>query len=108
MIEQSELLFFDRALPDVFAYARWYGQPIDEIRSACKVFRYKPQVFFLRPWQEIYVTDDERKMTYNQSLIFDRYLEEAYLNSNYNLVEVPKGSVEERVNFVLANIDRIK
>jgi hypothetical protein len=40
---------------------------------------------------EIYTTDDERTMSFEATLPFQRLIEEAYEEAGYELVEVPEG-----------------
>jgi predicted ATPase len=53
-----------------------------------------------RPWAEIYTTDDERTMSFEATLPFQRLMEEAYEEAGYELVEIPRGSIAERGTFV--------
>lgn len=98
------LVYFDRGIPDVIAYARLYDLPLDEIEQACQRHRYNSQVFILPPWEEIYSTDEERKMNFEETVRFHEFLVEAYRRSNYQLIEVPCVSVKSRVDFVLGRL----
>ena len=97
-------IYFDRGIPDVIAYARWYGLDLNEIEKACQSHRYHSQIFMLPPWEDIYSTDEERKMTFEQSVRFHGFLEDAYKSSNYQLIEVPCASAKIRADFVLGKL----
>lgn len=98
----SMIHFFDRGIPDSLGYAEMEQLPVsEEMDRAGKELRYNDTVFILPPWEAIYRTDTERKQTWEEALrTFDK-LKETYLKYGYNLVEVPKGPIEERVRFVL-------
>jgi predicted ATPase len=59
------------------------------------------RIFILPPWEEIYVSDDERYENYEQAKLIYNHLVETYQKYGYNLIEVPKGTVEERTNYIL-------
>jgi predicted ATPase len=44
--------------------------------------------------------DDERTMTYEATIPFHSALIDAYERSGYDLVVIPRGSIEERAAFV--------
>jgi predicted ATPase len=59
------------------------------------------KVFVLPPWEAIYESDEARYENFEQAkLIFD-HLIETYKNYGYHLIEVPTGTVEERMAFIL-------
>ncbi len=95
---------FDRGVPDCVAYATVLG--IDPTPSilASEVHRYDGEVLVLEPWEEIYVIDDERKMSFAATLAFQAAIVDAYRRAAYTLVDVPRGSVEDRAGFVRAFI----
>lgn len=97
-------VLFDRGVPDCIAYARYLGtDPTPSIRAAGE-HRYDRSVLVLRPWAEIYGTDDERKMTFEATLRFQRHIDACYREAGYQLVEVPRGSIQDRVEFILTFI----
>lgn len=105
-IDFKSLVLFDRGIPDVIAYAKWYNLSLDKIQKACYEMKYRQEVFLLSPWKDIYSTDEERKMSFDQTIIFHEYLKDAYKNAGYKLIEVPQNSVEERFNFILEIISK--
>lgn len=100
----TELIFFDRGIPDVFAYMDFMGStypPIFKDRS--KEHEYS-SVFLMPPWKDIYTSDNERYESYEESLEIYKYIKQAYLQLGYTITEVPFGSVKERTNFILESL----
>jgi predicted ATPase len=95
---------FDRGVPDCIAYAQILGVDPMPSAQAAAVHRYNPVALVTKPWEEIYTTDDERKMTFAHTVEFQRFIELAYQICGYTLVEVPRGSIEQRAAFVLASL----
>ncbi len=97
----AEMVFFDRGLPDIFAYMNYIGQDYpDKFVQVCKNHRYD-FVFLMPPWEEIYITDNERYESFEQALAIHNHLMKAYESLEYSVVLVPAAPVEERADFVL-------
>ena len=62
------------------------------------------KVFILMPWKDIYIQDNERYETFEQASEIHEYLIKWYTSFNYELVEVPQSTLENRVDFILNNI----
>lgn len=100
----AEVVFIDRGVPDVVAYMDYFGNEYPPLfRDACKQYSYDT-VFLLPPWKEIYVSDNERYESFEQAVSIHDHLEESYLRSGYNPIEVPTGSVEERFSFIVDHL----
>jgi predicted ATPase len=98
-------VFFDRGVPDVIGYLRLCGLPIPEhIRNAATAFRYNRTVFIAPPWPEIFRQDRERKQDFEEAVRTYRSLVETYTEQQYELRELPRVSVEARIEFVLENV----
>lgn len=99
--DQAEIIFLDRGIPDILAYMHYIGDSYPSFfDEACSENQYS-KVFVLPPWEEIYESDEARYENFEQAkLIFD-HLKETYQKYNYNLIEVPKGTIEERIKFIL-------
>ncbi|MNX90479.1 hypothetical protein D3C86_1225330 [compost metagenome] len=107
--DDNAIRFFDRGLPDSLAYAEMEQLPVsEEMEQAGRNLRYNQTVFILPPWEEIYHTDNERKQTWEEALWTFEKLKETYLKYGYELIEVPRGTVEERVGFVLGKMPSIR
>lgn len=105
-LERGQSVLFDRGIPDCVAYARQLGGDPEPCRRAAAVYRYYPIVLVARPWAEIYSTDDERTMSFEATLPFQRLMEAAYGEAGYELVEIPRGSIAERGAFVRDFLDQ--
>ena len=99
--------FFDRGVPDVVAYAIRFGVETAALEDAVRRHRYHERVFVLPPWREIFVNDDLRGATYEDYLEFHVLIARTYERLGYTLVEVPKGPVEMRADFLEATVERI-
>ncbi|NNL08895.1 MAG: ATP-binding protein [Croceitalea sp.] len=98
------LYFFDRGLPDVIAYMDYFNQSCGhEFITTCQKHRYDA-IFILPPWKEIYVSDNERLESFEQAEALHGHLMQAYNKFNYNPIEVPKSTVEDRITFILNKI----
>ena len=101
----KEPVFLDRGIPDVLAYLKYLGTPSPELFSeACENYKYR-QVFILPPWKEIYLNDNERYESFEQAESIFQHLKNTYLSFGYQLLEVPKISVEGRKDFILNNLE---
>jgi predicted ATPase len=93
--------FFDRGLPDCIAYARWFDVDPSAAIELSNRYRYHNEALILAPWADIYTTDDERIMTYEMTVGFHEVIEATYIESGYQLIEVPRLPVDERATWVL-------
>lgn len=102
--EASNIVFLDRGIPDVLAYMHYIGDSYPAFfDEACKEHIYS-KIFILPTWKEIYVSDDERYESYEQAVLIQDHLVETYQNYGYKLIEVPKDTVENRMQFILKNL----
>jgi predicted ATPase len=93
---------FDRGLPDCIAYARILGvDPWGAVQAATQR-RYDDTAFLFPPWEDIYTTDDMRRMRFADVWPFHERVVEAYEDLGYELVEVPLASVAQRARFIAA------
>ncbi len=96
--------FCDRGIPDVLCYARIIQlADIKEIVAAREKFRYNQKVFLLPPWPEIYTTDAERKQTLDEAVETYQAMYRAYQDCGYEIVELPRDTVEARADFIVKN-----
>ena len=77
------------------------------LEDAVKQYRYNNLVFILSPWEEIYMTDNERKQDYDTAVQTYNVMKSIYIKLGYNPIEVPKTTVEKRVEFLLEKIGLI-
>ena len=99
--EPHDIIFLDRGIPDVLAYMHYIGDSYPAFFDlACREHIYT-KIFILPPWEEIYESDNERYENFEQATIIYNHLTETYQKYGYHLIEVPKGTVEERISFIL-------
>lgn len=99
-------LFYDRGLPDVIAYMNYFGQTVEErYTNLCLENRYD-DVLILPPWKEIYVQDNERMENFDQACGIHKHLENTYKELGYSPIEVPFGTIENRLQFVVDFINK--
>jgi predicted ATPase len=104
--ERTLPVFFDRALPELIGGMRSLKIPIPELyRLADRVYKYARKVFITPPWPEIFRTDPERRHSYEDALAEYRLLPDAYRELGYQVVEIPKAPVSERVDFILEHLN---
>jgi predicted ATPase len=104
--DSHEPVVFDRGVPDCVAYALVLGVESSQSLEASRRHRYGDEVLILPPWEEIYSTDDERTMSFADTIPFHEAIVEAYERTGYKLIEVPRGSAEERGTFVRTFVTR--
>jgi predicted ATPase len=94
-------VFFDRAIPDQVGYAELFGLDTSRASHAAAEHRYHERVFVLPSWPEIYVTDGDRRMTFEHAQAFGERVHDIYANLGYELIHVPRDTVTARVAFIL-------
>lgn len=99
------LVFFDRGVTELAGYLRMSGRPVlSHFRKASEAYRYNRTVFAAPPWREIYVNDTERKQDFAEAVQTYEACRGCYIDAGYEVVELPKASVGERVRFVLGRV----
>ena len=102
--EPHNIVFLDRGIPDVLAYMHYIGDSYPPFfDEACKEHIYT-KIFILPPWEDIYVSDQERYENFEQAQLIHDHLVETYQNYGYKLIEVPKDTVDKRILFILDQI----
>jgi predicted ATPase len=102
--EPHNIVFLDRGIPDVLAYMHYIGDSYPPFFDAvCKEHIYT-KIFILPPWEDIYVSDQERYENFEQAQLIHDHLVETYQNYGYELIEVPKDTVDKRILFILDQI----
>ena len=100
----SEIVFFDRGIPDVHAYMNYFKTEYPSVFIE-KSNQYKyDKVFMLAPWREIYLSDNERYETFDQAVKIDVFLRKAYQEVGYKIIDVPFGTVDDRCDFILNSL----
>ncbi len=97
----GEPVFFDRGVPDIVGYLRLSGRPVPaHLDAAARTFRYHPRVFIAPYWPQIYAPDAERRQSRAEAERTCAFMAAAYTDYGYELVELPRAPVDERVRFV--------
>lgn len=97
---EENIVFFDRGIPDVYAYLNYFDTKYPTIFiEKSKQYQYD-LIFHFSPWKEIHTTDNERYETFEESCKIDKFLIEAYSYLGYKIINVPFGTVSERTNFI--------
>jgi predicted ATPase len=102
--ETEEIQFPDRSVVCTAALATYLGYPPSEMLSreldrilAEKIYR--KQVFFIRDLGFIKPTE-ARRISFEESLRFERIHEETYRTSGFEIVSIESGSLSERVKAI--------
>ena len=102
--KECDFVFFDRGIPDVHAYMNYISIDYPELYIEKSNFYRYDFIFLMPPWEEIYITDNERYENFEQALAIHNHLERTYKLLDYPIIEVPKGTVDERIAFILDQI----
>lgn len=104
--EKSDVVFIDRGIPDVLAYMHYIGDAYPAFfDEACREHKYT-KIFILPPWEAIYESDEARYENYEQATLIYKHLKETYESYGYNLIEVPKDTVDNRILFILGHLSK--
>ena len=95
---------YDRSAVCTLALARYLDRPVapllaGEIKRLMDEEVFQRPVFFVRPIGFIEPTP-ARRISYPESLIFERLHEEAYREHGFELIDVPPGTIEARAALV--------
>ena len=101
------VVLFDRGIPDCVVYAIRAGLDPTPSLEASASFRYADAILFFEPWREIYTTDDERTIGFEDAVAFGEELRDAYVGCGYTVIDVRRGPVRERVAFVRRMIESL-
>ncbi|MDC5850536.1 AAA family ATPase [Vibrio europaeus] len=102
--QQSTVAFMDRAIPDIAGYLKVGGCEVGQ-EFLDQGVGYHSQVFVCRPETSLYVQDEVRPHSFEEALQIHQVLVETYTELGYQVIEVPWGTVAERVAFVRQVVD---
>lgn len=103
----EQFLFYDRGMPDVTAYMDYVATHYPKnFSQTCKENKYDA-IFVLPPWKDIYHPDNERYESFEQAEKIFGFLKKAYQNYGYPINEVPVGSIDDRIKYILTNLKHI-
>ena len=96
-------VFFDRGIHDILAYLRYIKKNNKYWEDMISKYKYDT-VFVFPPWKEIYTTDDERQEDFKESKGVNNEIIKVYKESNSDIIEIPKMTVEKRAKFILNHL----
>ncbi len=102
--ERERPVFFDRSIVEGVGASRTLGLTAEYYRNAARIYRYAPRVFVTPPWKEIFTNDPERPYSFESTVEDYRSNVAGYRECGYELIELPKVSVSERVDFILREL----
>ena len=76
------------------------------VESVGLIYRYNKRVFLAPPWPEIYTLDQERRHGLAAAVAEYNRLTEVYPSVGYDIHLLPKVSVAERAEWLLASLAR--
>ena len=98
-------VFFDRGVVDALGMVNQLGSlPVADLQAMLASYPYFRTAFCFPPWEEIYATDAERDHTFAHAVAVHREVAVWYPRCGYDLVEVSRGTVQERCEFILQRI----
>lgn len=98
---ESEHIFLDRGIPDVIAYMDYARTDYPEsFITSCETNLYN-HIFILSPWQDIYVSDNERYENFDQAIEIHEFLVNTYKRFGYMLHDVPFESIKKRTDYII-------
>lgn len=98
-------VIYDRGIPDMIAYFHLFNLSYPPAQLASELFKYESKVFIFPAWEEIYTTDEERKMSFDLTRDFGVKVQEIYKELGYSLITVPCVSPEERCQFIMERLN---
>ena len=102
---KKNIIFYDRSLIDIISYLKTYNKSFPkEWTNYINLKYYYNKVFYCPLWSEIYVKNKMRLEEYDETINIDKNMRKLYKELNYNIIEIPKKSINERVEFILDNI----
>jgi len=106
-IQNDEILFFDRGIPDTLGYESLMNfQENNKLQEAVTNYRYNEHVFILPPHEGIYTTDNERKQSFEEAAQTYKVMMSVYKKLSYNLIIVPFMPPILRAEFVINHIQK--
>ena len=96
----NQVCFYDRGLPDGLGFSYYMNKaaPADLLK-AIEQYRYD-HVIVLPSWPEIYTKNEYRLESFREASQIHMAILKAYSDCGYNLTELQKGSVEDRIRLI--------
>lgn len=105
--DKEGLVFMDRGIVDIEAYMQLANVDYDknQFLNYCKTMNYERIVFHAPFWEEIYATDSERKESKEEAFQISTRIKSLYIERGFDLIDIPKNSLEKRIDFVLSRLN---
>lgn len=102
----SDLQWYDRSPVCTLALSRHLGYPpsaslLDELERIERERLYERQVFFIEHLG-FCQPSSARKITFDESLVFEHVHEETYLSLGYDLIKIAPDALSQRVHHIMA------
>lgn len=109
---RTATVFFDRSPVCTLALSHYLGctpSPVlaGEVNRVVTDSVYETTVFFIRN-QGFVQTTEARRISFEDSLLFEQLHEQTYRDLGFQLVEVPAGPLTERVALVQQTVQRLR
>lgn len=99
-------VFCDRGILDGEAYLAEAGLVLPAyLRKFNPHLYYRPEVFILPPWPQIYRQEPARQQSWEKAVALYKSIVKTYQAWGFKLIEVPPMPVADRAEFVLQKID---
>ena len=107
--DDTKITLYDRSIIDSYGYSKLECISISELLLAkCDELDYYRKVFIFPPWEEIYENDTERKQDFSEAVATYHEMVSAYRKFGYDLIEIPKGSIKERAQFIVSKLNDVE
>lgn len=102
----AEFSFYDRTVLDTLSYLFKDDVPVRPNWAMDMETVQFDKIFLLPVWEEIHSLDSERMETLEDCIEVERCLLETHKNYGYDVVIVPKLSIEERIQFIIEELKK--
>jgi predicted ATPase len=102
---KAHVIFFDRSFLEGVAY--YQSQKMDDSHKYDRIvdeLRFDPTIFMVPPWAELFCHDKERQHSFEDAVAEYERLLEFYPRHGYSILEIPKASIKERVEWLLKQV----
>lgn len=107
--EEDEAAFCDRSPLDYHVHLLVRNETLDAATKTIPIqSQFETVVFYCPVWEAIYKQEPQRPEPFEHQLNVDKVTRWVYRDAKFELVEVPKVSVSERVSFVLHHLGEEK
>ena len=94
-------VLMDRGIPDVIGYLTLCGLPVPaHVEAAASLYPYNKRVFIAPFWDAIFTQDSERRQDRQEAEATGRIMAQTYARLGYQMIELPRTSLEDRADFV--------